>query len=105
MTLGTGILGGVLGGVGSDLWVKHTPHNRGVFLFMTATSMILLTVPYRLVPGSTGWFWALQGLNSVAEVTRAAHSLASLPAASLVAAAPLRLPPVKGLPAAHFALD
>jgi len=52
-----GILGNLLGGLGSDWWLRRTGTGRPMFLFWVSLLLSPLGFIYRLVPGDSPWFW------------------------------------------------
>ncbi|HEU4431327.1 MAG TPA: MFS transporter, partial [Myxococcota bacterium] len=55
--LGGGILGNLVGGLGSDWWLRRTGTGRPMFLFWVSLLLSPLGFVYRLVPGESPWFW------------------------------------------------
>jgi MFS family permease len=52
-----GVLGNLLGGLGSDWWLRRTGTGRPMFLFWVSLVLSPLGFVYRLVPGDSPWFW------------------------------------------------
>jgi len=52
-----GVLGNLVGGLGSDWWLRRTGTGRPMFLFWVSLLLAPLGFVYRLVPGDSPWFW------------------------------------------------
>ncbi|MEM6709698.1 MAG: MFS transporter [Pseudomonadota bacterium] len=52
-----GILGNLVGGLGSDWFLRRTGQGRPMFLFWIMLLLAPINVIYRLVPAESLWFW------------------------------------------------
>ncbi len=52
-----GVLGNLIGGLGSDWWLRRTGSGRPMFLFWVSLALTPFSFLYRLAPGDSPWFW------------------------------------------------
>lgn len=57
IALGAGVTGNLVGGLGSDWWLRRVGTGRPMFLFWVSLLLMPFGFVYRLAPGDSPWFW------------------------------------------------
>jgi MFS family permease len=65
LALGGGVAGNLLGGAGSDWFLRRTGLGRPMFLALLLALFAPLSFAYRLVDPSSAWFWIAMTMGSV----------------------------------------